>query len=111
MDSEYNYLWNFIGLLFGWFIFNNGYYTIYYMKSVFYWSLCPEEYACLVVPYMYLNLVQISIVRYLCCVYIWFGCWERYDGSFLEVPSVILDESWVFGQDGCWVEFSYGVEV
>lgn len=106
----FNHSRNFVGRLFGWFTFNNGYHTIHHLHPGLHWSLLPEAHAREVVPHMDPRLDEPSIFVYCFKAFIWPGRRRWYDGTAYRLPPQVVDETWVPGPGQPRVEFSMGAE-
>ena len=93
-DSEFNHSRNFVGHLFGWFTFNNGFHTIHHMKPGLHWSLLREVHDRDVVPNMHPNLNQASIFKYSFRAFIYPGRREQFDGKPLALAARGEDQDW-----------------
>ncbi len=94
-DSETNHSRNFVGRLFGWWTFNNGFHTIHHMQPTLHWSLTPAAHEELVKPHIHPRLDQPSLLRYVWATYVWPGRRLRFDGSPLDLPPFEPDLDWV----------------
>jgi len=85
-DSDFNHSRNFLGGLFNWLIFDNGYHTIHHVQAGLHWSLCREAHARLVAPQIDPALDQTSILGFMWRSYLWPGRRERFDGQPVQLP-------------------------
>jgi fatty acid desaturase len=90
---------NFVGRIFNWFTFNNGFHGIHHLKPSLHWSLLPEAHARLVHPTIHPALEQRSLALYVFRTFVWPGKRARYDGKPLLLPEEGPDQKW-FGIDG-----------
>jgi len=93
-DSIVNGSRNFVGKLFNWFTFNNGYHTIHHLKPSLHWSLLPEAHARLVAPRQHPALAQPSLALYMWRAFVAPGKRVRYDGAPLILPEEGPDQPW-----------------
>ena len=94
-DDDFNHSRNFVGGLFNWLHFNNGYHGIHHMQPELHWSLLPQVHAEKLGPYIHPNLDQPSILLYAWRAFIWPGKRVSYDGSPLVLPPKMDDEPWL----------------
>ena len=93
-DTEFNHSRNFVGKMFGWFNFNNGFHTIHHIKPGLHWSLLPEVHNREVVPHMHPNLNQASIFKYSFKAYILPARRLCYTGEPFVLPIKEKDQDW-----------------
>lgn len=108
--SPYNHSRNFVGRLTNWWTFNNGYHGMHHLRPSLHWSLLPEAHARELAPNVHPNLDQRSLIAYCFRAYIWPGRRLRYDGTPLELPPPIADQSWVPGRNETPITASMGAE-
>ncbi len=95
-ESEYNHSRNFLGPLFNWLIFENGYHTTHHLQAGLHWSLAKEAHARLVAPHIHPALDQRSILLYMWRSYLWPGKRLRYDGAPVILPTTrTARELWI----------------
>jgi fatty acid desaturase len=94
-DHPYNHSRNFVGRVFNWFTFNNGYHGLHHMAPGLHWSLLPKVHAEKVLPFMDPRLEQKSLTVYLWKTYAVPGQRQRYDGAPMSFPLEGPDEDWI----------------
>lgn len=93
-DHPYNHSRNFVGGLFNWFTFGNGYHGIHHLHPNLHWTLAARKHAEELAPHNHPELNQPSLLRYMFKAFIWPGKRVRYDGA----PTVVHfepDLDWV----------------
>jgi fatty acid desaturase len=85
-DSEHNHSRNFLGPLFNWLIFDNGYHTIHHQQPGLHWSLGRDAHRRLVAPHIHPALDQRSVLAYMWRAYVQPGRRLRYDGAPVQLP-------------------------
>jgi fatty acid desaturase len=93
-DHPYNHSRNFVGRLFNWFHFNNGFHAIHHAEPGLHWSLLPAAHAARVHPHVHPALEQRSLTSYLFHSVVVSGRRVRYDGAPLEPPVAERDVDW-----------------
>jgi fatty acid desaturase len=93
-DHPYNHSRNFVGRVFNWFHFNNGFHGIHHMHPGLHWSKLPEAHARELAPHIHPALDQPSILVCIWRTFVWPGRRLRYDGAPLVLPPPMEDESW-----------------
>jgi fatty acid desaturase len=96
-----NHSRNFVGRVFNWFTFNNGYHGIHHEQPGLHWSLTPAAHAEKLHPTIHPALEQPSLAVYLFRAFIYPGARVTYDGQ----PVVITGE----GPDADWVAATHQV--
>jgi len=86
-DSEHDHSRNFLGPVFNWLIFDNGYHSIHHMRPGLHWSLCRAAHQREVVPHIHPGLNQRSVLGYMWRAYFAPGERLRYDGRPVELPA------------------------
>jgi fatty acid desaturase len=94
-DHPYNHSRNFVGKLFNWFHFNNGFHGMHHMQPGLHWSLLPQKHAELIAPHIHPALEQTSFVMYLLRAFVLDPKRIRYDGTPLVLPEEGEDEDWI----------------
>jgi fatty acid desaturase len=94
-DHPYNHSRNFVGRIFNWFHFNNGFHAIHHIEPGMHWSLLPAAHAQRVHPYVHPSLEQKSLAMYLVRSFVSPGRRLRYDGAPVVLPEEGPDEDWM----------------
>lgn len=94
-DDPYNHSRNFVGRVFNWFTFNNGYHGIHHMKPSLHWSLAADVHERELKPHIHPNLDQPSMLIYIWRTFIWPGRRVTFEGDPVLLPAVVEDESWL----------------
>jgi fatty acid desaturase len=95
VDHPYNHSRNFVGKLFNWFHFNNGFHGMHHLQPGLHWSLLRERHAELIAPHIHPSLEQKSFVMYLLRAFILQPKRTRHDGTPLVLPEEGEDEDWI----------------
>ena len=98
-DSPWNHSRNFVGRIFGWWTFNNGFHGIHHMHPNLHWSLLREAHDKELGPNIHPALDQASIFVYAWRAFIWPGKRLRYDGTPLVLPPETPDRTWIDGRE------------
>lgn len=93
--SPWNHSRNFVGRLFGWLTFNNGFHGIHHMHPNLHWSLLREAHDKELGPNIHPNLDQPSIALYTWRTFFSPGKRMRYDGTPYIAPPPMPDQSWI----------------
>lgn len=96
-NHEYNHSRNFVGRVFNWLAFNNGYHGIHHNEPALHWSLTAAAHAERFRPQMDPRLDEPSFVAYVLRAYFWPGKRLRYDGTPVVLPPEGKDEDWIRG--------------
>jgi fatty acid desaturase len=95
-DHPVNHSRNFVGKLFNWVHFNNGYHGMHHEEPGLHWSLLPEAHARLLHPTIHPALEQKSLALYLVRMLVLPGKRVTYDGKPVVVPATReRDEEWI----------------
>ena len=94
-DHEVNHSRNFVGKIFNWFTFNNGYHGMHHIEPGLHWSLLPKAHAEQVHPHIHPELEQRSLLFYMFKAFIWPGKRVRFDGQPLVLPEEGPDLEWI----------------
>jgi fatty acid desaturase len=94
-DDEYNHSRNFVGTIFNWFTFNNGFHGIHHEHPGLHWSLCPEAHVRELHEGIHPALEQKSLAVYLFKTFVFPGKRLRYDGKPVVLPEEGPDEEWI----------------
>jgi fatty acid desaturase len=95
VEHPYNHSRNFVGRLFNWFHFNNGFHGMHHIQPGLHWSLLREKHAELVAPHIHPALAQRSLAAYLLRTFVFEWRRVRYDGAPLALPEGGADEDWI----------------
>ncbi|HQY60225.1 MAG: fatty acid desaturase [Myxococcales bacterium] len=90
-----NHSRNFMGRIFNWFTFNNGFHGIHHEEPGLHWSLLREEHMKRLHPTIHPELEQPSLFLYLLRAFVWPGKRVRFDGAPYVVPADGPDENWI----------------
>jgi fatty acid desaturase len=102
-SSEYNHSRNFVGRLFNFVTFNNGYHTVHHDEPGLHWSLLPKAHDERVRPRIHPALEQPSLFKYAFRAFVWPGRRTTFDGG----PVVVRD----CGTDADWIPLGDDVEL
>ena len=91
----YNHSRNFVGKLFNWFHFNNGFHGMHHLEPGLHWSLLGQKHAELVAPFVHPALDQRSLAIYLVRTFVLQPRRLRYDGTKVLLPAEGPDEDWI----------------
>jgi fatty acid desaturase len=94
-DHPVNHSRNFVGKMFNWFTFNNGFHGIHHLHPGLHWSLLPAAHAREIAPTIHPALEQKSLATYLWKTFAVPGKRVRYDGAPLVLEPEGPDEDWV----------------
>jgi fatty acid desaturase len=94
-DHPFNHSRNFVGRVFNWFTFNNGFHGVHHEQPNLHWSLLPaahyERFHGRVAP----SLEQRSLLAYLVRTFVFPARRERYDGTPVRSVQSLPDEDWI----------------
>jgi len=93
-DHPYNHSRNFVGRVFNWFTFNNGFHGIHHEAPGLHWSLLPQEHAQKLHGKIDPRLEQRSLLVYLFRAFVLPGVRRTYDGKPVVLPPKTPDEPW-----------------
>jgi fatty acid desaturase len=96
-DHPYNHSRNFVGKVFNWFTFNNGFHGMHHMEPGLHWSLLPKAHEERLKPHMDPRLDEPSLAAYLFRTYVWPGKRLRFDGAPVVLPEEGPDMDWIEG--------------
>ena len=94
-DHPYNHSRNFVGKIFNWFTFNNGYHGIHHVHPGLHWSLTAKAHEEELHPHIHPALEQKSLAIYLFRTFIFPGTRVTYDGKPFVLPEAGPDEEWI----------------
>ncbi len=94
-DHPFNHSRNFVGRVFNWFTFNNGFHGIHHEHPGLHWSLCPEAHARELHEGIHPALEQRSLFVYVLRTFVWPGKRVRYDGGPVVLPAAAPDADWI----------------
>lgn len=94
-DHPYNHSRNFVGRVFNWFHFNNGFHGMHHMDPGLHWSLLPEKHAELIAPHIHPALDRRSLALYIVETFVFEPRRLRYDGDSVVLPPEGADEDWI----------------
>jgi fatty acid desaturase len=94
-DHPYNHSRNFVGKVFNWFTFNNGYHGIHHDEPGLHWSLLADAHAERIHGKIDPRLEQTSLVRYLFATFVYPGTRRRFDGTPVVLPDPAPDGEWI----------------
>ncbi len=94
-DDPYNHSRNFVGKIFNWFHFNNGFHGMHHLEPGLHWSLLPQKHAEVLGPYIDPALEQKSLAVYLARTFVFEPRRLRYDGAPGVLPEEGADEDWI----------------
>lgn len=99
-SSKYNHSRNFVGRIFNWFTFNNGFHTIHHEEPGLHWSLLPAAHRARIHPHIHPALEQPSLFAYA------FRALRHdrltFEGKQVIVPSEGVDEDWIPTDGEAW---------
>jgi fatty acid desaturase len=94
-DHPFNHSRNFVGKVFNWWTFNNGYHGLHHLEPGLHWSLLPQVHATTVKPNLDPRLDEPSLALYIFKAFIWPGERVRFDGKPIRFPVEGRDEDWI----------------
>lgn len=94
-DHPLNHSRNFVGRIFNWVTFNNGFHSAHHDQPGLHWSLVPaahaKKYSGKIAP----SLEQPSLALYMFRAFVFPGKRLRYDGEPVILPPAGPDEEWI----------------
>ncbi|HSQ66798.1 MAG TPA: fatty acid desaturase [Polyangiaceae bacterium] len=96
-DDEYNHSRNFVGKIFNWFTFNNGFHGIHHEHPGLHWSLCREAHYAELHEGIHPALEQKSLAVYVFKTFVYPGKRLRYDDKPVVLPEDGPDAEWIPG--------------
>jgi fatty acid desaturase len=94
-DDRYNHSRNFVGRVFNWFTFNNGYHGVHHDRPGLHWSLLPAVHAETMHGKIDPRLEQTSLLAYAFDAFVYPGTRRRFDGTPLTPEAPGADEEWI----------------
>lgn len=94
-DHPYNHSRNFVGRIFNWITFNNGFHGIHHDQPGLHWSLTAQAHYDRIHGRIHPALEQKSLAIYLFRAFIYPGQRLRYDGKAVILPTEGPDEEWI----------------
>jgi fatty acid desaturase len=94
-DDRYNHSRNFVGRVFNWFTFNNGFHGIHHDHPGLHWSKLREAHMAELHPGIHPALEQKSLALYMLRAFVYPGKRVRYDGEPVVLPMEGPDEEWI----------------
>ena len=88
-DSKYNGSRNFVGSIFNYFVYNNGYHTIHHFNPGLHWSKLPEAHDKIVKPHIHQNLDVDSILPYFFKTFIYPANRVNFDGTPVKLVNIL----------------------
>ena len=99
-SSAHDHSRNFVGRVFNWFAFNNGFHSIHHDEPGLHWSLLPTAHAERVHPHIHPALEQRSLAAYVFRAFVWPARRVTFDGRPLVVNDEGTDENWIPSDGG-----------
>ena len=90
-----NHSRNFMGRVFNWFTFNNGFHGIHHDQPGLHWSLARAAHMERHHPTIHPALEQSSLLVYLFEAFVWPGKRLNFDGTPVVLPEEGPDENWI----------------
>lgn len=94
-DHPYNHSRNFVGRVFNFITFNNGFHGIHHVHPGLHWSLTPAAHEKELHAHIHPALEQKSLFIYLVRTFLVPGSRVRYDGDPVVLPPAAPDEEWI----------------
>jgi fatty acid desaturase len=94
-DHPFNHSRNFVGRIFNWFTFNNGFHGIHHEHPGLHWSLLREAHNSELHEGISPVLEQPSLAVYMFRAFVYPGKRLRYDGEPVRLPLEGPDEEWI----------------
>ncbi len=94
-DHPFNHSRNFVGRIFNWFTFNNGFHGAHHDEPGLHWSLVPAAHEAKYVGKIDPVLDQKSLALYLLKTFVFPGKRVLYDGAPMVLPADGPDEEWI----------------
>lgn len=94
-EHPFNHSRNFVGRIFNWVTFNNGFHGIHHEHPGLHWSLLREAHMKELHEGIHPALEQPSLAVYMLRTFVWPGRRLRYDGDPVVLPLEGPDEEWI----------------
>jgi fatty acid desaturase len=94
-DHPLNHSRNFVGRLFNWLTFNNGFHGAHHDQPSLHWSLLPAEHRARFQGRVAPSLEQRSVVLYFLRTFVFSARRQRHDGTPFGPVRAIPDEDWI----------------
>ena len=94
-EHPYNHSRNFVGRVFNWFTFNNGFHGMHHLEPGLHWSLLAKAHEEQVHPHIDPRLEQKSLLVYVFHAFFWPGQRVRFDGKAMVIPEEGPDLDWI----------------
>jgi fatty acid desaturase len=101
-SSAHNHSRNFVGRLFNFFTFNNGFHTIHHDEPGLHWSLLPGAHTERVHPRIHPELEQRSLFAYALRAFVWPARRVTFDGRPVVARDDGMDDDWIPSDDRAW---------
>ncbi len=95
VNHPVNHSRNFMGRVFNWFTFNNGFHGIHHDQPGLHWSLARAAHMERFHPTIHPALEQESLLVYLFKAFVWPGKRLNFDGTPVVLPEEGPDENWI----------------
>jgi len=96
-SDPYNHSRNFVGKIFNWFTFNNGFHGMHHLEPGLHWSLLRAAHEERLKPFMDARLDEPSLAHYLFRTFVWPGKRRTFDGREIEFIEEGPDMDWIGG--------------
>jgi len=94
-DHPFNHSRNYVGRIFNWFTFNNGFHGIHHEHPGLHWSKLREAHMKELHEVIHPALEQPSLALYMFRTFVYPGKRMRYDGQPVKLPMEGPDEEWI----------------
>ena len=96
-EHPWNHSRNFVGKIFNWFTFNNGFHGMHHLEPGLHWSLLPAAHEAKLKPNMDPRLDERSLALFLFRTFVWPGKRRMFDGSPIRFIEEGPDADWIGG--------------